>query len=83
MRVETGYRSGMEVTPFYDPLLAKVIATAPTRAEAVDRLVAGLEEFTVVGVKTNIPALVAILASEEFGAGAVHTELAQTVVARR
>src|SRR5688572_17253170 len=40
IRVETGYAAGREVTPHYDPLLAKVIAHAPTRTEAIDKLIA-------------------------------------------
>ncbi len=52
------------------------------RAEAIDRLVAALAEFRIEGVKHNIPALVAILESEEFRAGQVHTGLAAEVVGR-
>ena len=83
VRVETGYRSGMDVTPHYDPLLAKVIAWAPTRAQAIERLQAALGEFAIAGVRHNIPALQAILASDEFGQGDVHTGLAMQVVARQ
>jgi acetyl-CoA carboxylase biotin carboxylase subunit len=82
IRVETGYAAGREVTPHYDPLLAKVIARGTSRAEAIDRLVAALGEFRIAGVKHNIPALVAILQSEEFRAGHVHTGLAAEVVGR-
>ena len=82
IRVETGYAAGREVTPHYDPLLAKVIARADTRAEAIDRLVAALSEFRIAGLKHNIPALVRILESEEFRAGEVHTGLATDVVRR-
>ena len=82
VRVDTGYAAGREVTPHYDPLLAKVIAHGATRAEAIDRLVDALGEFRIAGVKNNIPALVAILRSEEFRAGEVHTGLAAEVVGR-
>ena len=82
IRVETGYASGRDVTPHYDPLLAKVISHAPTRAEAIDRLIDALRAFDIAGVKHNIPALVAILNSDEFRAGDVHTGLATEVVAR-
>ncbi len=82
VRVETGYAAGREVTPHYDPLLAKVIVRADSRAEAIDRLVEALMAFRIEGVKNNIPALVAILASEEFRAGRVHTGLAAEVVGR-
>ncbi len=82
IRIETGYAAGREVTPHYDPLLAKVIARGASRAEATERLVAALAEFRIAGVKHNIPALVAILESGEFRAGHVHTGLATEVVGR-
>ena len=83
VRVETGYRAGMEVTPHYDPLLAKVIAWAPTRAQAIERLRGALGEFAIAGLRHNIPALLQILASEEFQRGDVHTGLATQVVGRQ
>ena len=82
IRVETGYAAGRDVTPHYDPLLAKVIATASTREQAIDRLISALQVFRIEGVKHNVPALVAILDSPEFRAGQVHTGLAAQVVAR-
>lgn len=80
VRVETGFREGQEVTPFYDPLLAKVIAHGETRSSAIATLVAALEGFDIRGVKNNIAALVAILQSEDFVEGRVHTGLADEVV---
>ncbi len=82
IRVETGYAAGREVTPHYDPLLAKVIAFEESRSLAADKLIAALQMFRIEGVKHNIPALVAILDSAEFRAGEVHTGLAAQVVAR-
>ncbi|HEX5129673.1 MAG TPA: biotin carboxylase N-terminal domain-containing protein [Usitatibacter sp.] len=82
IRVETGYAAGREVTPHYDPLLAKVIAHGATREEAIDRLIAALGDFRIAGLKHNIPALVRILDSGEFRAGEVHTGLAADVVRR-
>ena len=79
VRVETGLAEGMNVTPHYDPLLAKVIVHAPTRAAAIDRLVEALAVFRIEGVKHNIPALIEILASAEFRAGQVHTGLVAEV----
>jgi len=82
IRVETGYAKGRDVTPHYDPLLAKVIACAQTRAAAIDRLIAALRVFRIEGVKHNVPALVAILDSEEFRDARVHTGLATQIVGR-
>jgi acetyl-CoA carboxylase biotin carboxylase subunit len=75
VRIETGYREGQSVTPHYDPLLAKVIVHAPTRAEAIDRLAKALQAFEIAGVKHNIPALLGVLGFEPFRQGAVHTGL--------
>ena len=83
VRVETGYRAGMDVTPHYDPLLAKVIAWAPSRAQAIERLMQALGEFAIAGLRHNIPALLQILDSEEFRRGDVHTGLAMQVVSRQ
>ena len=77
LRVETGYREGMVVTPHYDPLLAKVIAHAPTRDSAIAALGEALAGFEVQGLKCNIAFIQRVLASAAFRAGQVHTGLAQ------
>jgi acetyl-CoA carboxylase biotin carboxylase subunit len=82
IRVETGYAAGRDVTPHYDPLLAKVIARGESRDAAIDRLIAALQMFRIAGVKHNVPALLAILDSEEFRAGRVHTGLATQIASR-
>ena len=79
VRVETGYGEGGEVTAFYDPLVAKVIALAPTREAAISKLSSALEEFEIMGIKHNIPALLAVLGSTEFRAGLVHTGLLSSI----
>lgn len=82
IRIETGYAEGREVTRYYDPMLAKVIVHRPTREAARAALMDALRDFRIEGVKTNIPALLAVLDSEEFQAGRPHTELVGAVVAR-
>ncbi len=82
VRIDTGYKEGQDVTPFYDPMLAKVIARGDNRQEAIDRLVGALQEFPVHGVKTNIPALLTLLDSEPFRAGEVHTGLIQSIISQ-
>lgn len=81
IRVESGYGEGNAITAFYDSLIAKVIAHAPTRAQAIDKLDAALAAFEIAGVKTNIPAVRLVLASEPFRAGRVHTGLMAEVQA--
>lgn len=73
VRVETGYREGQAVTPFYDAMLAKVIGWGETRELAIGRTLVGLKGFEVRGVKTNIPLLLAVLQDEQFLAGRIHT----------
>jgi acetyl-CoA carboxylase biotin carboxylase subunit len=80
VRIETGYAEGRDVTPHYDPLLAKVIVHAPTRVAAIERLCDALEAFAIEGVKNNIPALLAILRSAPFRAGQVHTGIVAEVI---
>ena len=80
VRVETGYAEGCTITPFYDPLMAKVIVHEQTRTEAVRHLIAALESFQIEGVRNNIPALIAILRSEAFDKGLVHTGLVAEII---
>jgi acetyl-CoA carboxylase biotin carboxylase subunit len=83
VRVETGYAEGRDVTPHYDPMIAKVIVHAPTRERAVDRLIEAVEAFEIQGPKTNIPTVLAVLRSEAFRAGEVHTGIIPQVLAKR
>lgn len=82
IRVETGYAEGGEVTPYYDPMIAKVIAWAETRNAAIDRLRESLQNFAIVGVKSNIPAIMKMLDAPAFKEGDVHTGLLPEVMAR-
>ena len=79
IRIDSHCFQGYEVPPYYDSLLAKVIAWGRDRAEAVARMQRALDELTIVGVTTNIPALKKILASDLFIAGQVTTHLIDTV----
>jgi len=72
VRVDTWVRPGTEITPHYDPLLAKVIATAPTRPEALAQLGDALGRFRVAGIETNLDQLRVIVASQAV-ADATHT----------
>ena len=75
VRVETGYNRGQMITPYYDPLLAKVIAKGNTREQAIGRLSVALRAFDVSGVKTNAALLQKVLNSEEFLKGNIDTGL--------
>jgi 3-methylcrotonyl-CoA carboxylase alpha subunit len=73
LRIDAGYREGDTVSPYYDAMLAKVIAWAPTRQAAIDRLDRGLQEIDVRGVVTNIPFLSALLTHPNVRANAIDT----------
>ena len=75
LRVETGVKTGGVVSPFYDPMIAKLIATGPDRATALQRLLRGLRLTQIVGVKTNRDFLIALVQHPEFVAGHFDTGL--------
>ncbi|MBO9354958.1 biotin carboxylase [Bordetella petrii] len=81
IRVETGFAQGCTVTPYYDPMIAKLIVHAQGREQAIARLRQALDATQIVGVKHNIPFIQRVLASEAFQAGNVHTGLAAQVLA--
>jgi acetyl-CoA carboxylase biotin carboxylase subunit len=83
VRVDTGFAEGRDVTPHYDPMIAKVIVHAGNRTSAIDRLIEALEAFAIEGVKNNIPAVLAILRSDAFRAGEVHTGLIPEVLGKK
>ncbi len=73
LRIDAGFDSGDEVSRYYDPMLAKVIAHAETREAALARLGAALSGFEVAGVTTNIPFLTRLLAEDAVQRNAVDT----------
>lgn len=73
LRIDAGYRSGNAVSPYYDAMLAKVIAWAPTREAAISRLNRGLEETDVRGIVTNIPFLSALVTHPQVRANTIDT----------
>jgi geranyl-CoA carboxylase alpha subunit len=77
LRFDTGVRSGDDVTPHYDPMLAKVIAWGKNRDEARRRLIRALEDTTVFGVTTNRYFLSRIIGDDTFGAGEATTAFLQ------
>jgi len=73
IRVETGYREGNKVTPFYDPMILKLIAVGDDRLQAIDRLGDALGKLRIRGITHNVPYLLAILAHPGFRDGYLHT----------
>jgi 3-methylcrotonyl-CoA carboxylase alpha subunit len=73
IRVDTGFRMGDAVTPYYDALLAKLIVSAPDRPQAIDRMAAALREFKIAGVTTNLDFLAALASHPQVIRGEVDT----------
>ena len=75
VRVDSGVREGDTISPYYDPMLAKLIVWGETREVALARMSAALGEFEVVGVTTNIGFLGRIVKSRAFATGDLDTGL--------
>ncbi len=73
VRVDAGVRAGSEVSVWYDPMLAKLVAWAPDRAAAIARMRRALSEVLVAGVESNVAFLDAVLAHPDFCQMRVHT----------
>ncbi|MDB4927987.1 MAG: biotin carboxylase [Myxococcaceae bacterium] len=83
LRIDAGVRAPGKVTPYYDPMIAKIIAHAPTRAEAIAKLGEALDAVQVAPLVTNLAFLKAVLKSEEFAAGAYDTTFAEVFAKRK
>src|SRR5688500_5069563 len=77
VRVDTGVYPGFEVTPFYDPMSAKLIVWGETRAQAILRMRRALEEYRIVGVRTNIPFHQTMMDSHRFMGGQYDTRFVE------
>jgi acetyl-CoA carboxylase biotin carboxylase subunit len=77
LRVDTGVYPGYEVTPYYDPLISKLICYGETRGEAVLRMRRALEEYRIMGVKTNIPFHQHMMDSHRFLSGQFNTKFVE------
>jgi len=78
VRVDTGIEAGQEVSPYYDPMLAKLLAFAETREEARTMLIEALEDTKIFGVETNKAYAARILDDEPFKAGTALTKTLST-----
>jgi len=79
VRVDTWVETGTEVTPFYDPLLAKVIAHGVTRQAAIDRLTSALGDSAIWGLESNLGWLATVLDTPAFRAGDMTTATLATL----
>lgn len=74
IRVDSFLYQGCKISPYYDSLVAKIIAKGSTRLEAIDRMRRALEEMTVKGIKTNIPFFLKVLQHPDFIKGKFFTD---------
>jgi acetyl/propionyl-CoA carboxylase alpha subunit len=77
VRVDTGVFPGFEISRYYDSLISKVICWGETRGEAILRMRRALEEYRLLGVKTNIPFHQSIMDSHRFIAGNFDTRFVE------
>jgi acetyl-CoA carboxylase biotin carboxylase subunit/3-methylcrotonyl-CoA carboxylase alpha subunit len=82
LRIESGVRRGSVVTPFYDPMIAKVVAWGSTREDAIRELDQALEGSVVAPCTTNLAFLRKMLASDEFKTGRYDTTSAEAIAKR-
>ena len=77
VRIDTGVYPGFEISPYYDSLISKLIVWGETRAEAILRMRRALEEYRIVGVRTNIPFHQNLMDSHRFMAGQFDTRFVE------
>jgi len=74
IREDRGYEQGSDVSVYYDSLLAKVVAWAPSRTAAIERMRRALQEYRIIGVTTNISMLLSLLEHPAFARGELSTD---------
>jgi acetyl-CoA carboxylase biotin carboxylase subunit len=77
IRIDDAVESGSVITPFYDPMIGKLIVSGNTRAEVIARAEDALAQYAIEGIKTNISMLSEVLGDEEFAAGIYTTQFVQ------
>ena len=77
-RYEYGFEAGDTITPYYDPMIAKVIVWDESRPRAIQKMIRVLKDSVVFGVHTNIPYLIEILSHKEFVMGTMTTRFIET-----
>ena len=73
MRNDTGVTEGGEISIYYDPMIAKLVTHAPTRAQAIAAQSNALDAFVIDGIRHNIPFLAALMAHPRWQAGKLST----------
>ncbi|MFB3162610.1 acetyl-CoA carboxylase biotin carboxylase subunit [Neobacillus sp. 179-J 1A1 HS] len=79
VRIDTGIVNGTTITPFYDPMIAKIILKCSTREETITKMRKALLETEIQGIKTNIPLLIEVLENDQFQQGHYSTNLVKNM----
>ncbi|MGG4494835.1 acetyl-CoA carboxylase biotin carboxylase subunit [Brevibacillus reuszeri] len=79
-RLEFAVTQGDQVTPFYDPMIGKMITHGASRAEAIEKMQQALQQCTVSGIKNNLPLLASIMDDLAFQAGNYNTKFVETLL---
>jgi acetyl-CoA carboxylase biotin carboxylase subunit len=80
IRVDTAVYQGWIIPPDYDSLIAKIVAVAPSRKEVINKMCTALEMTTIVGIKTNIPLHLSILANSDFKKGRYNIQFLESML---
>ena len=78
IRNDTGIETNLEVTPYYDPMLAKLIVSSENRLESIHKMIYALSRYAILGVTTNIAFLKKVLEHDEFKKGNITTHFIDT-----
>src|SRR4030043_718302 len=73
IRNDTGIEPNFEITPYYDPMLAKLIVSSENRDESIAKMIWALSHYVILGVTTNIPFLKQLIEHPEFKKGNITT----------
>lgn len=79
IRIDDAVRSGTTISPFYDPMIGKLITSGTTREEALRRARKAVQQYEITGIKTNLSMLADVLADERFAAGTYTTSFVETM----
>ncbi len=73
LRIDTGFKEGDTITPFYDPMIAKIIVVGENRDQAIEKMATALEKTQVSGISTNLEFLKKILSNTDFQTSNINT----------
>ncbi|HHW37993.1 MAG TPA: acetyl-CoA carboxylase biotin carboxylase subunit [Bacillales bacterium] len=83
VRHELAVHESSTVTPFYDPMIAKLVISAASREEAIHLLTEALENYKIEGIKTNIPMLQQVITHQVFHSGATTTQFVEKYIQQK